>query len=131
MAKILLVEDNPTELRALEWLLGKRDGHDVYIADKDKIAIHIFKEDKPFDIAIIDLGLSPFPNNPEIGFQLCKDLIEQEPELPIIIVTGIVVKEDLEERSKEIKNVRAFYPKPLDFVGIRNKVKEITSHNEA
>jgi len=129
MAKILLVEDNPAELIALRVLLGRKDGHEVCTAEGYSLALQIFKEGKPFDIAIIDLELVPGSGNP-IGFQLCEDLIEQEPELPIIIITGLPEKKKLKARSKGIKNVCAFYPKPLDFVELRKKVKEITTHNK-
>jgi len=129
MAKILLIEDNPAELIALEMLLSKKDGHDVCTANEVSLALEIFKEEKSFDIAIIDLELIAGSVNP-IGFQLCQYLIEQEPEIPIIIITGLLEQGKLEARSKEIRNVRAFYRKPLDFVGLRKKVTEITSHDK-
>jgi len=131
MAKILLVEDNPTELIALEMLLSKKDGHDVCTANEASLALEIFKEEKPFDIAIIDLMLISASGYSGSGFELCQTLIKQDPELPIIIITGVVNEEYLNELSRRIKNVRAFYRKPLNSVGLRKKVKDITSHVKA
>ena len=128
MAKILLVEDDASERTALTWLLEK-DDHKVRSVHDARLALEILNKEEPFDIAIVDLGLYPSPSNPAVGVQFCRDLNTQAPDLPIIVITGMVSRKDLEERCVGIKNLRGFYPKPLDFMGIRQKVKEITHAN--
>ena len=83
MSKVLIVEDSPTAIAALEQIL-RREGHEVSVAMDGLSAFAMLSRFKP-EIILLDIGL------PMIGgMELCL-AIRQTPQfefIPIIIVTG-------------------------------------------
>ena len=82
MAKVLIVDDSPTEVHVLQTLLEK-NGHDVGVANSGEEGIVSAKEMLP-DVILMDVVM-PGMN----GFQATRQLSQQEEtsSTPVIIVT--------------------------------------------
>jgi sigma-B regulation protein RsbU (phosphoserine phosphatase) len=105
-SRILVVDDEPGMLRAVERVLG--GAHDVVGSRSSRHALSVAAEINP-ELAIIDIRM------PELdGFELMARLKTQCPELDIILMTGSV--DDLDEKLVRAIRSRAFYfiQKPFD-----------------
>jgi len=82
MAKILVVDDSPTELHVLKKILEK-NGHEVMVADSGEAGVAKAKEIMP-DLVLMDVVM-PGMN----GFQATRQLTRQSEtaNIPVIIVT--------------------------------------------
>ncbi len=82
MAKILVVDDSPTEVHVLQTLLEK-NGYDVVVANSGEEGIIVARENLP-DVVLMDVVM-PGMN----GFQATRQLSRQEETAttPVIIVT--------------------------------------------
>lgn len=82
MAKVLVVDDSPTEVHVLQTLLEK-NGHEVVVANSGEEGIEVAKETLP-DVVLMDVVM-PGMN----GFQATRQLSRQEEtaKTPVIIVT--------------------------------------------
>jgi twitching motility two-component system response regulator PilH len=82
MAKVLIVDDSPTEVHVLQSLLEK-NGHEVIVATSGEDGIVVAKETLP-DVVLMDVVM-PGMN----GFQATRQLSKQAEtsHIPVIIVT--------------------------------------------
>ena len=82
MAKVLIVDDSPTEVHVLKTLLEK-NGHDVNVAESGEEGVVTAKEILP-DVVLMDVVM-PGMN----GFQATRQLSQQTEtaNTPVIIVT--------------------------------------------
>jgi twitching motility two-component system response regulator PilH len=82
MAKILVVDDSPTEVHVLQTILEK-NGHEVIVAESGEAGIITAKETMP-DVVLMDVVM-PGMN----GFQATRQLSKQAEtaNIPVIIVT--------------------------------------------
>lgn len=83
MAKILIVDDSPTEIRQLADILG-RNGHDVISAETGKDGVALAGSEQP-DLVLMDVVM------PEInGFQATRQITrgEKTKHIPVIIVSA-------------------------------------------
>ena len=82
MAKILIVDDSPTEVHVIQTILIK-NGHEVVVAATGEEGVVIAKEEMP-DLVLMDVVM-PGIN----GFQATRQLSKQEEtaNIPVIIVT--------------------------------------------
>ena len=87
MEKILIVEDDPAHLLALEDNLTYA-GYEVSTARSGRHAMQTLKEEE-FDLIVLDIML-PYIN----GFEVCKRLRESGDETPIIMLTAKIQEQD-------------------------------------
>ncbi len=82
MAKVLVIDDSPTEVHVLQTLL-ERNGHEVVVANSGEEGIVVAKEALP-DVVLMDVVM-PGMN----GFQATRQLSKQveTEKTPVIIVT--------------------------------------------
>jgi twitching motility two-component system response regulator PilH len=82
MAKILVVDDSPTEIHVLQTMLEK-NGHEVIVANSGEDGIIAAKDAQP-DLVLMDVVM-PGMN----GFQATRQLTKQKEtaSIPVIIVT--------------------------------------------
>ena len=82
MAKVLIVDDSPTEVHVLQSLLEK-NGHEVVVANSGEEGIVVAKDTLP-DVVLMDVVM-PGMN----GFQATRQLSKQAEtsHIPVIIVT--------------------------------------------
>jgi two-component system, OmpR family, KDP operon response regulator KdpE len=93
MKKILVVEDRDTTVHQLQQSL-EGNGYEVFIARRGKEALDVISEHR-VDLVLLDLGL------PDIsGLNICKELREDYPTLPIIILS---VKSDERDKVRALK----------------------------
>jgi sigma-B regulation protein RsbU (phosphoserine phosphatase) len=105
-SRILVVDDEPGMLRAVERVLG--DEHQVVGSRSSKDAVAVAAEFKP-ELAIVDIRM------PELdGFELMARLKARLPALDIILMTGSI--DDLDEKLVRAIRSHAFYfiQKPFD-----------------
>ncbi|MBF0411695.1 MAG: hybrid sensor histidine kinase/response regulator [Desulfamplus sp.] len=101
--RILIVDDNPTNLKVLfEYLSGEK-GYKIFIAKNGREALERTANAKP-DIILLDIMM------PEIdGYETCKRLKEQEEtkDIPIIFLTAFADTEN---------KIKAFNRGAVDFI---------------
>ncbi len=82
--KILLVEDNPGDVKLMEQLLKKASfRHDLYVSDSLYDAFEKLRTND-FDLVLLDLSL---PDS--TGFKTLTTLIGSFPKTPVVVLTGV------------------------------------------
>ena len=118
MAKVLIVDDSPTEVHVLKGILEK-GGHSVASADNAEDGIKQAKAVKP-DVVLMDVVM-PGMN----GFQATRALTK-DPEtqhIPIIIVT---TKDQETDRVWGMRQgAKDYVTKPVDAADLLAKVKAV------
>ena len=89
--KLLIIEDEMSVAKQLKWGLGKE--YDITIATdveqaKKALAAGIFP------VATMDLGLPPYPDTPQQGFELLKVIPSLAPDTRVIVITGNAEEEN-------------------------------------
>jgi sigma-B regulation protein RsbU (phosphoserine phosphatase) len=105
-SRILVVDDEPGMLRAVERVLG--DAHEVLGSPSSTHAVSVAAEFKP-DLAILDIRMPDLD-----GFELMSQLKTRFPKLDIILMTGSI--DDLDDKLIRALRSPAFYfiQKPFD-----------------
>jgi sigma-B regulation protein RsbU (phosphoserine phosphatase) len=105
-ARILVVDDEPGMLRAVERILS--DDHQVRVTPLSRNALTIANEFRP-ELAILDIRMPDLD-----GFELMARLKERFPALDVILMTGSV--DDLDDKLLRAIRSPAFYfiQKPFD-----------------
>jgi len=67
-------------------MLGKY--YDVLLADSRNSAREQIRNDRIPDLALVDLGLPPYPHRPDEGFELIRELLAQNPCIRILVLSG-------------------------------------------
>ncbi len=117
--RILLVEDDPSTRRLLEYLLTS-DGHLIRQAQDGAEALALLKEE-PFDLILTDLYM---PNVD--GMTLLKEVRALEPDLPVLMLTA---HSSLKSAIEAIRmGAYDYLEKPVDHDRLRTVVKNVLSH---
>ena len=118
VSQVLLVDDEPRNLRILEGILAPL-GYDLRRASDGQEALEQVEADPP-DLVLLDVmmpGLS--------GFEVCRQLKEGEATrfIPVVLVTA------LSERESRIRGIEAgaddFISKPVDGQELRVRVRSL------
>jgi two-component system response regulator HydG len=80
-ARVLVVDDEPALLRALESLLGKK-GYDVVALDSPIVATQRLAQED-FDVALLDIKMPQLS-----GLELLSAVKHRRPEVEVILMTG-------------------------------------------
>ena len=106
--KLLVVEDDPGLQSQIKWCF---ENFEVLLADDRKSAIEQVRKNKPA-VVTLDLGLPPNEDNPSEGFATLEKILEIDPHIKVIVVTG------QEERENAVKAIGLgaydFYSKPFE-----------------
>ena len=108
--KVLLVEDE-RDLRSLMALLLEKHDLGVVEADDGPVPVERFQREGPFSLAIIDINLPGYS-----GVEVCRRLLAQDADLPIIICTaGVIHRHEEELRRLGVHRIlsKPFYPEML------------------
>ncbi len=105
MSRIMIVDDEPAVLTVLRVLVTSMGHQSVTFPDADQ-ALAALEAGEPCDLIVSDLRM-----NPTSGFDLLKTVKQRWPHLPVIIVSGFLSSENLQEA----KRLGAFtgLPKPF------------------
>ncbi|MGQ9653214.1 MAG: sigma-54-dependent transcriptional regulator [Thermodesulfobacteriota bacterium] len=82
---VLIVEDDRALGEQLKWLL--RGEHDVQVATSRRDAMDILRGGK-IHVAIVDLGLPPYPESPTDGLALIREALQADKFLKVIVMTA-------------------------------------------
>lgn len=124
-SRILVVDDEPGMLRAIERVLG--EAHHVLGTESPQGAASLAIDFKP-ELAILDIRMPALD-----GFELMARLKTHQPELDVILMTGSL--EDQDEKLIRAIRSRAYYfiQKPFDREVLRTLVErclELRRHRE-
>lgn len=118
MARVLLIEDNPANMK-LSVLLLEKGGHTVIKAVNAEEGLALARAEKP-DLILMDIQL------PGMDGLKATALLKQDDatrSIPVIALTALAMKGD-EERSRAA-GCDGYIAKPLDY---RNFMATIASH---
>lgn len=118
--KVLIVDDEPSILLSLEFLM-KKEGYNVFIARDGEEAFDILKKTKPH-IVILDIMM------PKVdGYQVCK-FIKNSDEFTFtkVILLSAKNKEDEIEKGYEI-GADLYIPKPFSTRALVKKVNQLST----
>ncbi|MGB5604812.1 MAG: sigma-54 dependent transcriptional regulator [Gammaproteobacteria bacterium] len=84
---LLLVDDDPMIAESLGFVLSTQ--YRVITADsRNAVNARLAALEHYPDIALVDLGLPPFPHKPDEGFSLIRELITKSPNMKILVLSG-------------------------------------------
>jgi DNA-binding NtrC family response regulator len=83
--KVLVVDDDVALATQLKWFLPNK--YTSVLAHTAEDALTLFRE-SDIDIVLLDLGLPPYENTPEVGLKLLDDMLSEKPSIKIVVVTG-------------------------------------------
>jgi len=86
-ATLLLVDDDPLIIEGLGFMLRKH--FKLITAESRHQAIQKINEEPGLpSLALIDLGLSPYPHKPDEGFTLIRELLSLQPNMKVLVLSG-------------------------------------------
>ncbi len=88
---ILIVEDDDEVRSQMRWALTQQ--FEVLLAEDRQTALQVLKQHRPA-VVTLDLGLPPSPGDTREGFAALADLLQSDPSLKIIVITGQDEKEN-------------------------------------
>ncbi len=84
---LLLVDDDPLIRDSLSYML--RPDFDVHVAETRREATEILQQLDPTPVlALVDLGLPPYPHKPDEGFALVPELLAHNPRMRVLALSG-------------------------------------------
>ncbi|MDX8385053.1 MAG: sigma-54 dependent transcriptional regulator [Gallionella sp.] len=130
---LLIVDDDPLIREGLAVALGSL--FNTHQAESRSEAISLLRKlPEPPDLALVDLGLPPFPHRPDEGFNLITELLSHSPQIKIFVLSG----QNDKNNARHARSLGAidFIAKPCSPEEIKKqlddalKVKDTTATNE-
>ena len=81
MAKILVIDDEPSVRRLIDILLS-RDGYEVVLADNGGKGLELYRREHP-DVILLDLRMPQLD-----GIEVLKEIRSVDLKQPVIVLTG-------------------------------------------
>ncbi|MCF3192689.1 MULTISPECIES: twitching motility response regulator PilH [Pseudomonas] len=122
MARILIVDDSPTEMYKLTGMLEKH-GHEVLKAENGADGVALARLEKP-DVVLMDIVM-PGLNGFQATRQLTKD--PETGNIPVIVVTTKDQETDMVWAQRQ--GAKGYLTKPVDEEQLILKVKKILEEN--
>jgi twitching motility two-component system response regulator PilH len=124
MAKILIVDDSPTDVQYLKSVLQPL-GHSLAVAVDGEEGERMIKAE-PYDLAILDVVM-PKKN----GFQLCRDIKKNEElkHIPVLILTS--KDQDSDKLWGEKQGADFYLKKSGDAMDLLVAIKKLLARKEA
>ena len=120
MARILIVDDSPTEIRKISTIL-ERNNHSVLTADNGADGVAVARSEKP-DLILMDVVM-PGLN----GFQATRQLTRaaETADIPVIIVTTKDQETDRVWGTRQ--GAKGYLVKPVSEDSLINTINELLS----
>lgn len=109
--KLLIVEDDHGIQTQMTWALAEE--YEIVLADNRQGALEVLNAERPAVITL-DLGLPPDTNGVEEGFRLLGEIVDRDPLVKVILVTGHTAKEHALEGIGQGAYDFVCKPVPLD-----------------
>jgi twitching motility two-component system response regulator PilH len=118
MARVLIVDDSPTETHKMSTILGKH-GHEVITADSGEAGVAKAKQALP-DVVLMDIVM-PGLN----GFQATRQLSKNEStsHIPVIIVT--TKDQETDRLWGRRQGAKGYLTKPIDDGTLMNAISDV------
>lgn len=114
---VLVVDDN--EINRLNLKLLLKEYYQVLEAGDLDVAEAALSANR-IDLVVLDLALPPEPDNPEIGMQYLAKFKQENPDTPVVVITGHE-EHALAVRAREI-GALDFFGKPFDPDEVRDTI---------
>ena len=111
MPVVLLIDDDPIIVESLSFIL-KKNFQVVSAESRAQARLLLTKSDIRPDLALVDLGLPPFPHAPDEGFALIEDLLAQDSQIKILVLSG--QSDEANMHHALTLGAVDFIPKPAD-----------------
>jgi sigma-B regulation protein RsbU (phosphoserine phosphatase) len=117
-ARVLVADDHPDILEALRWLLAG-EGYDAQFVDSTAAVLDRLQNGS-FDLLLMDLNYSRDTTSGREGLALIPQVREQDPALPIVVMTGWGSVDTAVEAMR--LGAKSFVQKPWDDNALREIV---------
>ena len=84
-SRIVVVDDQPEVRRLLADVLEPRGRRVVGLVDGEEAIAHVAEHPREVELVVLDLDLGA---NRRSGIEICRDLREAHPDVPVLILTG-------------------------------------------
>ena len=112
--RLLIVDDEIVVRNTLSKILSDC-GYDVFCVEDGQTALNIIKEDS-YDLILLDLKLDGMD-----GLKMLELLRKTNKEIPVILISGYLTIENIEEASKY--KIFSYIRKPFKIIDLREKVR--------
>jgi two-component system, NtrC family, response regulator len=83
--KVLIVDDDDEVRTQMKWALSPH--YEVSLAEDRPTALSLLNKDRP-NVVTLDLGLPPSPGDTREGFLALADMLQVDPLLKVLVITG-------------------------------------------
>lgn len=118
---LLIVDDDPLITESIAYFL--RDAYDIRTAASRPEAVQFLRGGYRPDLALIDLGLPPYPHRPDEGHHLISDLLAHAPATRIIVLSG--QQDEANARKARTLGAVDFVAKPADPEQLRHLLDQL------
>ena len=122
MSRILVVDDEKQVLQSLTTVLEKK-GYEVSPAITGPLALAAYASFHP-DLVLLDL-LMPGMN----GFEVLRQLMEYNPELPVVILTGVA--DETIAKKAMTEGARDYLTKPIKWEQLETTLETYLLMNDS
>jgi two-component system NtrC family response regulator len=112
--RILIVDDDDDVRTQMKWALSQ--DYDVFLAEDRATAVALVHKERP-NVVTLDLGLPPSPSNTREGFLALAEMLECDPFLRVVVITGQGEKENGMEAIGQ--GAFDFFSKPVGLEELR------------
>ena len=118
-ARIVYVEDNPANVRLLEFLIARHDDLQIMAADSGEAGIELIRDTQP-DLVLMDIGLPGMD-----GFEALHVLKSDEAtrHIPVVAISANAMPHDVEKGRQA--GFMSYLTKPIDINELLDVVKQI------
>jgi len=106
--RILIVDDDDELRSQMRWALNSK--YDVLMAEDRNSALDVVRKERP-GVVTLDLGLPPSPGDTREGFLALSEMLQCDPLLKVLVITGQGEKENGMEAIGQ--GAYDFLPKPV------------------
>jgi two-component system, NtrC family, response regulator len=112
--RVLIVEDDEFVANQMKWALAQ--DNEVFLAEDRLSGLEVLRKEKP-DVATLDLGLPPSPGDPTEGFLALGEMLQTDPMLKVMVITGQDEKENALNAIGQ--GAYDFFCKPVDIESLK------------
>jgi CheY-like chemotaxis protein len=120
-ARIVYVEDNPANVRLLEFLIARHDDLDLTSAENGEEGVALIQETLP-DLVLMDIGLPGIDGLEALRILKSDDATKH---IPVIAISANAMPHDVEKGRQA--GFMSYLTKPIDINELLKSVKEVLS----